>query len=109
MTLTIDLSSQEEAWLNAQALQQGVRPAEIIKKMVDERMPDVSRISEELEKPSVEIDDRSKAAIALLQSWMEEDATDDPEEIRRAEQDLEELKHNLNANRAVTGERLVFP
>ena len=109
MTVTIDFSPQEEAWLNDQALQQGVLPAELIKKMVDERMPDVSRIPEESEKPTAVIDDRSKAAIALLQSWMEQDATDDPAEIRKAEQDLEELKRNLNANRAATGERPVFP
>ena len=44
-----------------------------------------------------------------MRRWMEEDATNDPEEIRRAEEDLAELKRNLNANRAATGERLPFP
>jgi len=40
---------------------------------------------------------------ALLHAWREEDATNDPEEIRQAEQELEEFKHDLNANRAVLG------
>jgi hypothetical protein len=44
--------------------------------------------------------EKQKAAIALLQSWQEEDATDDPEEIARAEAELAEFKRSLNENRA---------
>ncbi len=109
MTLTIEFTPQEEAWIAAQALQQGLPPAEAIKQMVDERMPDADMRQIAHAKQVVEIDARTRAAIALLQSWREEDATADPEEIRQAEQELEELKRNLNANRAATGERLVFP
>lgn len=54
------------------------------------------------------IDAENAAAIALLESWREKDATDAPEEIRRAEEELEEFKRNMNANRATTGERLVY-
>lgn len=55
------------------------------------------------------IDAGNTAALALLDSWLKEDTTDDPEEIRKSEEEYEELKRNLNANRAATGERLVFP
>ena len=55
------------------------------------------------------IDAENAAAIALLNSWLKEDVTDDPEEIRKSEEEYEELKRNLNVNRAATGERLVFP
>lgn len=55
------------------------------------------------------IDAENAAAIALLKSWREQDATDDPEEIRKAEEELAEFKRNMNANRAATGERLVYP
>ncbi len=55
------------------------------------------------------IDAENAAAIALLKSWREQDATDDPEEIRKAEEELAEFKRNMNANRATTGERLVYP
>jgi hypothetical protein len=55
------------------------------------------------------IDAENAAAIALLKSWREQDATDDPEEPHKAEEELAEFKRNLNANRAATGERLVYP
>lgn len=47
--------------------------------------------------------------IALLESWLREDATDDPEEIRRAEQDLAQFKRDMNAARKEAGERLLYP
>src|SRR5260221_14566407 len=100
MTLTIDFSPQEEAWLQTQAMQQGLAPEEIIKKLVEDLLP-------EHEAPV--IDAENAAAIALLNFWLEEEGTDDPEEIRQAEQELAELKHNLNANPAATGEGHVFP
>ncbi len=55
------------------------------------------------------IDAENAAAIALLKSWIEEAATDNPEEIRKSEEEYDELKRNLNANRALTGEMPVFP
>ena len=55
------------------------------------------------------IDAKNAAAIAYLDRRLKEEATDDPEEIRKSEEEYEELKRNLNANRAATGERLVFP
>ena len=48
-------------------------------------------------------------AIAYLDRKLKEEATDDPEEIRKAEEELAEFKRNMNANREATGERLVFP
>ncbi len=42
----------------------------------------------------------------LLQSWIDEDATDDPDEIRVAEQELAEFKRAMNENRA--GERPLY-
>ncbi len=55
------------------------------------------------------IDAENAAAIALLKSWREQDAADDPEELRKAEEEYAEFKRNMNANRAATGERLVYP
>jgi len=51
---------------------------------------------------------RSAAAIAFLDRKLKEDATEDPEEIRKSEEEFEEIKRNLNANRDATGERRVF-
>ena len=51
------------------------------------------------------IDAENSAVLALLQSWLKEAATEDPEEIRRSEDAYDELKRNLKTNRAITGER----
>ena len=102
MTLMIDLTPAEEARLAAAARREGLEPTELARKLVTEHLPPV------LENES-EVDAENAAAIALLQSWLKEEATDDPEEIRKAEQELAEFKQNLNANRAATDERLLFP
>lgn len=54
-----------------------------------------------------ELDPKNAAAIAMLQNWLREDATDDSEKIAEAE--VAEFKRNMNANRAENGERLLFP
>jgi hypothetical protein len=44
----------------------------------------------------------------LFAQWQAEDATDDPELLRKADEELEELKANLNATRAANGEEPLF-
>ena len=46
---------------------------------------------------------------ALFDQWDKEDATTDPEELKRRDAEMLELQHALNANRKATGERLPFP
>lgn len=99
MTLTIDLTLAEEARLVAAARRAGLAAAEVARKLVTEHLPPTEG----------EGDARNAASIALLQSWLAEDATDDPDEIRRAEEELAEFKRNMNANRSATGERLLYP
>jgi hypothetical protein len=105
MTLTIDLVPQTEDWIIAKAQQLGVEPADLARRILDERAA-----TEPVAAPSAPlVDAENAAAMAMLEQWMIEDATVDPDEIRAAEEDLAEFKRNLNANRAATGERLVFP
>jgi len=47
--------------------------------------------------------------MALMKAWLEEDATDDPEELRQAEEELREFKRNMNQPRKETGARLLYP
>jgi hypothetical protein len=47
--------------------------------------------------------------MTLLRSWLEEDATDDPEEIRAAEEELRQFKRNMNRPRQEAGARLLYP
>jgi hypothetical protein len=49
------------------------------------------------------------ATLELLASWRLQDATENPEEICAAEQELTEFKHTMNENRIVAGERLLYP
>ena len=109
MTLTIELTPQEEAWLHDQATKYGLQPAEIVKRLVDERLPRRNASSPPPEPETRAVDAENAATIALLDSWLREDATDDPEEIRKAEEDLREFKRNMNAPRKENGERLLFP
>ncbi len=107
MTLNIDFSAQETAWINAQAQQQGLSPEEIVRRLVDAHLRDMSTTAPTQQAPVLNAE--QQAAIDLLNSYLETEATDDPEEIRKAEEELAEFKRNLNANRAATGERLLFP
>ncbi len=101
MTLTISVSPQMEAWLNEQAARQGLPPNEIIRRIVDERQHKATAFPDNVAEEDT--------TIALLQSWIEQDATDDPAKIRKAEEELREFKRNMNAPRKEVGERLHFP
>jgi hypothetical protein len=127
MTLTIDVTPQEEAWLAAQAKQQGVPTAEIVKRLIDAQLPSVA-LEEASENEGEEIDPtqalfaqwakedatlgldaKTVAAIAYLDARIEEGKNATPDERQLADLEVEELKRNLNANRADLGERLVSP
>ena len=49
------------------------------------------------------------ATLELFAKWRVEDATDNPEELRKAEQELAEFKKAMNENRVQAGEPLVYP
>ena len=48
------------------------------------------------------------ATLELLQGWRLQDATDNLEEVRAAEQDLTEFKRAMNENRTLAGEPLLY-
>ena len=49
------------------------------------------------------------ATLELLATWKAHDATTDPEKLREADEEVAEFKKAMNANRAATGARLLFP
>lgn len=49
------------------------------------------------------------ATLELLASWRTQDATDNPEELRAAEQELADFKKAMNQRRAAAGEPLLYP
>lgn len=105
MRLTIELTPQQDATLSAAARRKGIDRSDLARAIVADHLAELEAPGNTAPVPDAE----NLAAIALLRSWLEEDATDDPEEIRKAEQELEEFRHNMNANRAAAGERLVYP
>jgi len=91
--LTIDLEPEVEERLERLACSQGVDPTQYARRLIEEHLPEAG------EDPLV----------ALMQAWTAEDATEDPAELAARDREWEELKANLNANRAATGERQLFP
>jgi aryl-alcohol dehydrogenase-like predicted oxidoreductase len=101
MSLAIDLPEPVEARLEEEAQKAGLTPAQLAAEFVTRNL--APAIDAEKQK---QLNDPS---IALLQRWLAESETADPEEIRQAEEDLREFKRNLNAPRKQAGARLLFP
>ena len=53
--------------------------------------------------------DENAASMALLQSWLAEEATDDPDEMRQAQEELDAFKRAINAEREQAGARRLYP
>ena len=94
MTLTITLTVEEEARLRAAAQKEGIDHAELVHQLVRAHLPPTP--------------DENAASIALLQSWLEEDATDNPDDIQ-LEAELEAFKQAINAERERAGARRIYP
>lgn len=90
MTLTIELTPEETRRIE-DAKAKGIDVDAIIKGVI-------AGLPEPME-------DRTEE---LFAQWEAEDATDDPAEIEAAERELAEFKANMNANRALTGERPIY-
>ena len=95
MTLTIHLTQEEEWRLRSAARQEGLDPAELVRMLVATHLPPVR--------------DDNAASMALLRSWLAEDATDDPDAIQQAEAELEAFKQAMNAERERAGARRLYP
>jgi hypothetical protein len=96
MTLILDLPPELEARLRTVARQKGTDPAECARQLLAEHLPAQAAAVED-------------PTVTLLRQWREQDATDDPAELQRAEAELQELQASLNASRAAAGARLLFP
>jgi hypothetical protein len=71
-------------------------------------------LNEENERPTREgpapvLDEKAEAALDLLDGWIAEGRAADEKTRLEADRELGEFKRNMNANRAATGERPVYP
>jgi hypothetical protein len=101
MGLLIQFSPSEEERLRAAAARAGQDVAEYIRRLVAEHLP----VSETTDR----ITESTDRTLELLAEWDADDATDDPEELARRDQEWEDLKAQMNATRAAAGARLLFP
>ena len=101
--MNYDINPQIAARLNLTARVRRIDPTMLLESLIADYLPPIP--SDVQTTPA--IDAENAAAIAMFNQWIAEDATDDPEEIRKADAEVAELRRNLNANRAATGERLV--
>ena len=94
MTITLQLSPEEETTLRTRAQAQGTDVEAVLHSLVAQLPPSP-------EKPV--LNERQKAAIAMIDAWREEDKTDDEEELDRRDRELEELMANMSRWRAEEG------
>ncbi len=94
MTVTLELQPEEFAVLSQRAQTDGVNIESVLHSLV-------AQIAAPPAKP--ELTDKQKGLAALLQTWREEDQTDDPEELAARDQELAEFKANINRWRAEEG------
>jgi hypothetical protein len=109
MTLRIDFTPTEEAWINGQASILGVSPDEVVRRVVNQQLPTGEIPGPVTASATRPVSERNAAAIAYLDARIRAESTTNPEDLLKAAEEYEELKRNLNANRAATGERSVFP
>jgi hypothetical protein len=96
MTLTIDLTPEQESRLLAAADLEHTKPQALIQKWVD-HLPAAQ--------PLISDDDPTIAyALARIKA-----APTDPEAVREAEEDLRDFMRNMNLPRKEAGARLHYP
>lgn len=99
MTVTLELRPEEVTVLRSRATAESVDIETILHGLVAQIAPPPAPEAQEKR----ELTEKQKALAALLQSWREEDQTDDPEELAERDRELEEFKANMNRWRAEEG------
>ena len=92
MTLTIELTPEQEARLAEAAQREGIEPGALAQKLVADHLP-----------PAIEQD----PTLALFEQWRQEEALLTPEEIEQESRLWESVEHGINAARAEQGMRLL--
>ena len=109
MTVTLELKPEEVTALHHRARAEGVGIEAVLHALVAQVPPPPAPKAPEQARPEKgALNEKQKAAIALMQDWREEDETDDLEELARRDRDLEEFKANMNRWRAEEGRLPVY-
>ena len=130
MSLTLDLKPEVENALREYAKEEGVSISDLLARTFAPRTtptgqpqpkmdvpanPDASHQELPRKAPRLQVLPRQQAkalnapSIARLQAQLAEGAKATPQEAAQAEAEWQDFKQAMNANRSVTGERLLFP
>ena len=93
MTLTIELTPEQEARLADAARKEGLEPTVLAQKFVADRLPTLPQIPEQ------------DPTLALFEQWRREDAQMTPEESEQERQLWEAVEQGINEARAEQGMR----
>jgi hypothetical protein len=97
MSLSIDLT-EEELRLAHAASMRGIAPTQFAKELIVDHLPAEPTVS----------DNRCDRTVELFAQWDSEDTELSQKDISEAETDWNELKANMNASRAMSGEEPLF-
>ena len=93
--LNVSVPQHLEARLRTEASSRGLPAEEYVRRILEEHL---------LPSPA---DNTGAATLRLLSQWDAEDATTDPAEIQRRQQQWEQFKHSINQNSL--SDRPVYP
>lgn len=96
MSLTIELSPDEQARLDAAAKEKGMAPEVLAREVLTSHLPAAP------DEPATE-----DPTLALFRRWAEEDAQRTPEEVAEENELWERFQANVNETRAALGMRLL--
>ena len=114
MELVLQMKPEEVRKIRDEAQSSGLGVSDYLLRRLfgDEKIAEVEPLSHVNRDETEEREPAQKRmtpTMALMKLWLEQDATDDPEEIREAEEDLLEFKRNMNLPRKEAGARLHYP
>jgi hypothetical protein len=92
MTLTLELSPEQKARVEAEAQRIGSTPPDVLEDLIDEHLPPAN-LSER------------DATLALFEQWRKEDENMTEEEIEQEEQFWVDFRESLNETRRACGMR----
>jgi len=97
MSLTIDLSPDDERRGSTAATIEGVPPAELARKLLSEHLlPKLSKSEEQ------------DPTLALSAQWDAEDSRMTPVEVEEARLEFEEFKQHINSERRRANARIIY-
>ena len=104
--MKIEPTAEAAERIAAEALQHGMAVPDYVAGLLWTRSRDVSTVADRSDLIDTQV---NAASIALLRSWLTQDATDDAEAVAEADDELARFKAAINADRERAGARLIYP